>query len=78
MFLKEKINDISKKNNVGGCDRCHSKHPKFRRSMTAYSTVGMNMDIEGDPNGDVFLCDMCYEEYVQYWEEMWDEYNRSR
>jgi hypothetical protein len=72
------LKEISKKHGVGGCEHCNSDVAKFWPSMTAYSTHGLDYEVDGDPNGDVYLCIPCHEEYVEFWQSQWDEYNASR
>lgn len=54
------------------CQRCEAVGPDVneRPCMTAYA----------DPKENVkpVLCDLCAQEYLDYWTAMWDEYNRSR
>ena len=79
MLLKDiqlSIDVISSKHSVGRCKRCGDKNASLYPSMTAYYWDKTKTD--EDPNGDVFLCFRCHEEYVYYWTEMWDEYNTSR
>jgi hypothetical protein len=72
------LQKVSEKLGVGRCEQCNGPNAKLWPSMTAYSTVGMDLDIEDDPNAHVFLCHCCHECYVEHWTEMWDEYNYSR
>jgi hypothetical protein len=72
------LRDVSDKLGVGRCERCNSSNAKLWPSMTAYSTAGMNLDLEDDPNAKVFLCHCCHEDYVEYWTEMWNEYKSSQ
>lgn len=66
------------------CERCEKEKPdvKKRSSMTLYQGEDWDLDENDEPylikdSGPV-LCDDCHEEYVDYWQMMWDEYNASR
>jgi hypothetical protein len=54
------------------CERCGSVGPDVneRQCMTAYSDEKLNVK--------PVLCDLCAQEYLDYWTELWDEYHRSR
>ena len=72
--IKEAVELVSKKHNIGLCDWCKMNPAQYRPSMTAYHWDNKE---DLDPNRDVFLCGLCYEEYSNYWTEMWAEYNNS-
>ena len=54
------------------CERCQAVAPdvRLRECMTAYA----------DPKENVrpLLCDLCAQEYFDYWDSLWKEYNSSR
>ena len=75
--LQVTLREISKKHEIGGCERCHNPNARLWPAMTAYDTHHLDMEVDPNPNGDVFLCDLCHDEYVEYWQEMWDEYFHS-
>lgn len=54
------------------CERCGAVAPDVnkRQCMTAYADPKENVD--------PVLCDLCAQEYFDYWTELWDEYFRSR
>jgi len=55
------------------CLHCGTNGAKWRESMTTYPWNG-----EGEnPNKPVLLCKVCYEEYRDYWEDMWNSYYSS-
>jgi len=72
--LRKAIDELSKRNQIGGCDRCNGPGARKRASMTAYDTSKVDLETDGDPNDPGFLCDSCYADYVDYWQTMWDEY----
>jgi len=60
------------------CARCKAwRGVKLRGSCTAYHWEGKWEDPE-NPNKPVLLCDLCAEEHYEYWDDMWQEYNRGR
>jgi len=60
------------------CERqgCTNKNALQRVSMTCY------INLEGvaaeELNPKPILCDECWEEYQDYWNEMWAEYRSSQ
>lgn len=76
--IRNSLKRISNQYEVGGCERCHGTDARFWPAMTAYSTHGLDLEFDDDPNADVFLCQRCHDEYKDYWTEMWSEYNSSR
>ena len=70
------------------CERCQSEEGvKAIPAMTAYHPTPLsrwkrlmldNPLDPPDPNADVYLCPDCAQDHVEYWTEMWDEYNRGR
>lgn len=73
--LQINLRKISETYSIGCCNRCNKTGAKFWPAMTAYHWNKEKTD--DDPNRDVFLCELCHEEYVEYWTEMWAEYNNS-
>lgn len=55
----------------GGCERCGEfDGVEEAPVMTAY-----HWDGEGEnPNQPPYLCAQCTEQYMDYWNEMWDSY----
>ena len=54
------------------CDRCgKTEGVKIRGAMTAY----VQTEGELDRNHPTPFCPECSEEYVEYWQAMWDEYH---
>lgn len=55
---------------------CQRQDAVARPSMTCY------VDSEGKPTEELnprpVLCEEHFEEYVEYWQEMWDEYRSSQ
>lgn len=70
------VTEISMKYFVGRCEGCNKIGAKYCPAMTAYHWDKKTSDV--DPNRDVFLCDMCYQRYVEHWSEMWAEYQSSQ
>lgn len=58
------------------CEYCNQFGAQRRLALTAYHWDKKLSDI--DPNRDVFLCAKCYQGYVDYWTEMWEEYRSSQ
>lgn len=58
------------------CDECGltTDSVRHREGMTAYHWDGQGED----PNDTGILCDVCYEEYRDYWSSMWAEYRSSQ
>ncbi len=62
---------------AGCCEYCGSnKNPTWTQSMTAYHWD--RLKTMESPNRSLFLCFECYNEYMEYWSNMWEEYNYSR
>ena len=74
--IQSSIEVISSKYLVGRCEKCGDKNASLCPSMTAYFWDKTKTD--EDPNGDVFLCSRCHEEYVSYWTGKWDQRNQGR
>lgn len=74
--LRASIKDASKAHLV--CEKCGGPDPSFQPSLTAYSSTGLDIELDDLPNRAVFLCPSCYAEYVDYWTEMWREYRSSQ
>ena len=50
------------------CLRCETEEGvEMRPSYTAYHWDGKGED----PNADVSLCEECFKEHYDYWNEMW-------
>jgi hypothetical protein len=69
------------------CTRCGTTNGvELEDSRTAYSQPDLDifdrLMLDGepppDPNAPVLLCRPCAKEHHEYWDEMWDEYNRGR
>jgi hypothetical protein len=54
---------------------CRGK-TELRTAMTKYHFEG-EINSSEDPNKDFYACEEHYEDYCQYWQEMWNEYWRS-
>lgn len=52
---------------------CCEGEVQVRGAMTAYHFEGV-LNSPEDPNRDLTLCEACWEEYYDYWQERWDEY----
>ena len=56
------------------CEYCGNHlNINVHRAMTAYPFDGEKNSID-DPNKDLTLCDSCWEDYKEYWADMWREY----
>ena len=51
------------------CERCGKEGALRKRQRTAYVDDSKNFAV---------YCDECQKDADKYWDEMWDEYNRSR
>lgn len=52
------------------CEYCAAHGAQKIRAMTAYHWDGKSED----PNRDLTLCVDCADEYLEYWQERWDDY----
>lgn len=54
------------------CEHCQEEHESVqpRSAMTSYHWNGTG----DNPNADVVLCDLCWGDYRDYWQERWDDY----
>lgn len=69
----------------GLCEHCGSDdNVTLTYSMTAYAERPidkwhkMTGTYPPTMNPNHMLCTSCKEDYISYWTEMWDDYNRSR
>lgn len=57
------------------CFHCGSREGvEMESARTAYEPT----DDDPDPNADIPYCRVCAGKHHEYWDEMWDEYNRGR
>ena len=76
--IKTEVRAISNRFQVGGCEQCQCPTAHFWTGRTMYDISQTDLETEGDPNGPVYLCQQCAQEFNDYWDEMWNEYNQSR
>jgi hypothetical protein len=74
---ENKLKEIEKRGicEYPGCEI--SENVKWIRSMTQYNW-DVDKEPEEDPNRSAFLCERCAKEYIDYWQERWDDYNSGR
>lgn len=56
------------------CEECGSTNARRVPCQTAYYWDGSGED----PNRSPTLCKDCETRYLEYWKDMWDEYNSGR